>query len=82
MGRFLVTSDELDTREWAAEDDDVPGVGNWVVCPYVVDGEDALMGYVEDDWDCDAKEFEGESDSFEERHFVELSRLYMYGCQF
>lgn len=46
-----------------------------VVCPFVVDGEDALMDYTEDDWDCDAKEFEGESDSYEERHFVGLSRL-------
>lgn len=39
----------------------------------MVDGEDVLVNYGEDDWDCDAEEFEGESYPFEERHFVELS---------
>jgi hypothetical protein len=32
-----------------------------------------LMDYGEDDWDGDAEELEGESDSFKERHFAELS---------
>lgn len=36
----------------------------------MVDGEDALMDYGEDNWNGDAEELEGESDSFEERHFV------------
>lgn len=36
----------------------------------MVEGENALMDYGEDDWDCDAEEFEAESDSFKEKHFA------------
>lgn len=70
---FLESPHELDAGKRAAEDDDVFWGCDGVVCPFVVDGEDTLVDYGEDDWDGDAEELEGESHSFVERHSVELS---------
>lgn len=70
---FLESPHELDAGKRAAEDYNIFWGWDGVVCPFVVEGEDALLDYGKDDWDGDAEEFEGESNSFEERHFVELS---------